>query len=167
MKESTCYDVKMEAYYVELWKLEDKFDGIELHHILQRDNEEADSLVRLASSRKPPPFGVFLNVLDAPSVCLEEGKVPALAGATSTSTSATEGAPSPRECVLTVTTHSQCGTEPLADTLPNPPACRVKCKRQELAAPIRADDGLPAEAPEATQGRSPTPQNTRTPLLRA
>ena len=34
MKESTCHDVKMEAYYVKVQKPEDKFDGIELQHIL-------------------------------------------------------------------------------------------------------------------------------------
>jgi ribonuclease HI len=50
MKESTCCDVKMEAYCVEVQKLEDKFGGIELHHILRRDNEEADTLATLASS---------------------------------------------------------------------------------------------------------------------
>jgi len=105
-KESTYHDVKMEAYYAEVRKLEDKFDGIELHHILWWDIEEADSLARLASSRKPPPSEVFLDVLDAPLIRLGEGKVPALAGATSTSTCAIEGAPSPLECMLAVTTHS-------------------------------------------------------------
>jgi len=61
MKESTCHDVNMEAYCTEVRKLEDKFDGIDLHHVLRRDNEEADSLARLASSKKPPSFGVFLD----------------------------------------------------------------------------------------------------------
>jgi hypothetical protein len=62
--------MKMEAYCVEVQKLEDKFGSIELHHVLWRDNEEADSLARLASSHKPPSPRVFLNVLDAPSICL-------------------------------------------------------------------------------------------------
>ena len=39
----------MEDYCVEVQKLEDKFDGIELHHVLRRDNEEADFLPRLVS----------------------------------------------------------------------------------------------------------------------
>jgi hypothetical protein len=34
MKESTCCDVRMEAYYAEVRKLEDKFDGIKLQHVL-------------------------------------------------------------------------------------------------------------------------------------
>jgi hypothetical protein len=40
----------MEAYCMEVQKLEDKFGSIELHHVLRRDNEEGDSLARLASS---------------------------------------------------------------------------------------------------------------------
>ena len=34
MNESTCHDVRMEAFCAEVQKLEDKFDGIELHHVL-------------------------------------------------------------------------------------------------------------------------------------
>jgi hypothetical protein len=44
MKESTCQNKKMEPYYKEVLKLEGRFDGIELHHILQRDNKEANAL---------------------------------------------------------------------------------------------------------------------------
>lgn len=43
MKESTYRNVRMEAYCKEVQKLE-KFDGIELHHVLWWDNEEADAL---------------------------------------------------------------------------------------------------------------------------
>jgi hypothetical protein len=70
MKESNCCDVKMEAYCLEVQKLEDKFGGIELHHILRCDNKEANTLATLASSQKPPSPRVFLNVLDAPSIYL-------------------------------------------------------------------------------------------------
>ena len=71
MKESTCQNVRMEAYCSEVQKLEEKFDGIELRHILRRDNEEVDALAKLASSWKDPPSGVFLDVLDTPLICLE------------------------------------------------------------------------------------------------
>jgi hypothetical protein len=50
MKESAYHDARMEAYCTEVYKLEDKFDGIKLHHILWWDNEEADALARLLSS---------------------------------------------------------------------------------------------------------------------
>jgi len=52
-------------------------------------------LAKLASSRKPPLAGVFLDVLDIPSICLEEGKMLAPVDTISTSTYIAEGAPSP------------------------------------------------------------------------
>jgi ribonuclease HI len=63
MKASVCRDHKMAAYCAEVRKLEAKFDGLELRHIPQRDNEEADSLVRIGSIRDMPPDSVFLNEL--------------------------------------------------------------------------------------------------------
>jgi ribonuclease HI len=38
MKEASCHDSKMVAYCNEVQKLEERFDGIEHHHILRRDN---------------------------------------------------------------------------------------------------------------------------------
>jgi len=121
MKESTFCDMRMEAYYAEDQKLEDKFDGIKPHHILRWDNEEANTLARLASSHKPPLLRVFVDVLDAPSICLEGTKGVAPAGAASTLSKASGGTPSHQECVLVVTTHSHQGTKPLTNALPNQP----------------------------------------------
>ena len=50
MKESSCHDAKMVAYYQEVRWLEDRFDGLELNHIPWRLNEVADTLVKAASS---------------------------------------------------------------------------------------------------------------------
>jgi ribonuclease HI len=61
MKEVSCHDSKMAAYCSEVWKLKERFDGLELHHILRRDNLAADSLAKIASSRGPTPLGVFIN----------------------------------------------------------------------------------------------------------
>jgi 2-polyprenyl-3-methyl-5-hydroxy-6-metoxy-1,4-benzoquinol methylase len=47
----------MTAYYEEVRSLQEKFDGIELHHILRHDNEVADFLTKLASSREPDHRG--------------------------------------------------------------------------------------------------------------
>ena len=77
MKESAYHDEKIEAYCVEVQKLEDKFDGIKLHHVLRWENKEADFLARLASSRRPLPHGVFLDILDALSICLIGDNTPA------------------------------------------------------------------------------------------
>jgi hypothetical protein len=38
MKEASCHDSKIVAYYNEVQKLEERFDGLEHHHILRRDN---------------------------------------------------------------------------------------------------------------------------------
>jgi hypothetical protein len=43
MGESNCCDSCMAAYGQEVRKLE-KFNGFELHYILRRDNEAADTL---------------------------------------------------------------------------------------------------------------------------
>ena len=61
MKESSCHDAKMATYCQEVRWLEDKFDGLELNHILRRLNEAADTLAKAASSREPVPTGVFAS----------------------------------------------------------------------------------------------------------
>ena len=45
MKDSNCHDPKMEAYCKLVRRLEDKFDGLELNHIVRKFNEAADELV--------------------------------------------------------------------------------------------------------------------------
>ncbi|XP_066320716.1 uncharacterized protein [Miscanthus floridulus] len=49
MKESSCHDAKMEAYCQEVWRLEDRFDDLELNHIPRCLNEAADTLAKAAS----------------------------------------------------------------------------------------------------------------------
>jgi len=71
MKESTCWIEKMKAYYEEVHKLEERFDGIKLHHILRCENAEVDALTKLASTQGWPPPSVFLDSLDAPSIQLK------------------------------------------------------------------------------------------------
>ncbi|XP_066311114.1 uncharacterized protein [Miscanthus floridulus] len=68
MKESSCHDAKMEAYYQEVRWLEDRFDGLELNHIPRRLNEAANMLVKAASGREPVPVGVFASDQHKPSV---------------------------------------------------------------------------------------------------
>ncbi|XP_066334043.1 uncharacterized protein [Miscanthus floridulus] len=45
----------MAAYYQEVYRLEDKFDSLELNHILRHLNEAADALAKAASGREPVP----------------------------------------------------------------------------------------------------------------
>jgi ribonuclease HI len=60
MKESNCLDPKMEAYCNMVRRLEDKFDGLKLNHIAQKDNE--------ATTRALIPPNVFARDLHKPSI---------------------------------------------------------------------------------------------------
>jgi hypothetical protein len=68
MKESNCESSLMNTYCQEVHKLEDKFRGVALHHIPQRDNKDADALAKMAAQRDPVPNRVFINDLHAPSI---------------------------------------------------------------------------------------------------
>ena len=71
MKESNCHNAKMAAYCQEVHQPEDKFDGLELNHILRRLNKAADALVKAAFGREPVPTGVFASDQHKPSVHYE------------------------------------------------------------------------------------------------
>src|SRR5687767_1792201 len=68
MKEWSCHDPKMAAYYNEVRKLEDKFDGLELNHVTRCFNEAADELAKVASGRKPVPDGIFVSDQHRPTI---------------------------------------------------------------------------------------------------
>jgi hypothetical protein len=77
----------MAACRQEVRRLEEKINGFELHHILQRDNESADALARVGSSWESPPPSIFVQDLFKPSIRLEEDAPTILPG-----TSPSEGA---------------------------------------------------------------------------
>jgi hypothetical protein len=58
----------MDAYYLEVCKLENKFYGIEFHHVVCDNNVAADVLSKLGSTRAQVPAGVFIHELHAPSI---------------------------------------------------------------------------------------------------
>jgi hypothetical protein len=58
----------MDAYCLEVWKLENKFYGLEFHHIVCDNNVAADVLSKLGSTRTQVPVGVFVHELHAPSI---------------------------------------------------------------------------------------------------
>jgi ribonuclease HI len=68
MKDSSCHDPKMEAYYKMVWRLEDKFDGLELNHIARKYNEATNALAKVTSSQTMIPPDVFARDLHKPSV---------------------------------------------------------------------------------------------------
>ena len=75
MKESSFKTPLMAAYCQEVHKLEDKFHGIELHHVPRKDNDVANSLAKLAARRDPSPSGIFINDLHESSACVLEGPI--------------------------------------------------------------------------------------------
>ena len=61
----------MEAYYLDVKKLKASFNVMELHHIPQKENEEANNLARLGSTQDTLPSGAFLDILTKPSIRLD------------------------------------------------------------------------------------------------
>jgi ribonuclease HI len=58
----------MDAYYLEVRMLENKFYGLEFHHIIRDNNVAADVLSKLGSTRAQVPAGVFVHELHVPSI---------------------------------------------------------------------------------------------------
>jgi hypothetical protein len=58
----------MDAYVHEVRKLESKFSGLEVHHVLREHNVGADTLSKLGSTRAQVPPGVFIQELKQPSI---------------------------------------------------------------------------------------------------
>src|SRR5438105_251408 len=73
-KEYSCTSTKMLAYCQEVRKLEGTFDGLELTHVLQNDNNEANELAKMGSKRTPVLTGVFVQQLHQPTISEEATK---------------------------------------------------------------------------------------------
>ena len=58
----------MDTYVEEIRKLENKFSGLEIHHVDRDNNVGADVLSKLGSTRAAIPSGVFVHELHLPSV---------------------------------------------------------------------------------------------------
>jgi len=54
---------KMDEYVAAIWKLENKFYGLEFHHVVRDKNVAADVLSKLGSTRAKIPAGVFVHDL--------------------------------------------------------------------------------------------------------
>jgi ribonuclease HI len=68
MKDKNCVDPKMAAYCQAVRDLEDKFHGLELHHVMRDYNKAADVLPKTVSSHSLVPHRVFVSDQHAPSV---------------------------------------------------------------------------------------------------
>ena len=58
----------MDAYVAEIRKLENKFSGLEIHHVVRNNNVAADILSKLGSDRAEVPPGIFVHELHQPSI---------------------------------------------------------------------------------------------------
>jgi ribonuclease HI len=58
----------MDAYCLEVRKLENKFYGLEFHHVVRDNNVVVDILSKLGSTCAQVPAGVFIHELHAPSI---------------------------------------------------------------------------------------------------
>jgi ribonuclease HI len=91
MKNSHYHDRKMEAYCDEVWRLKDKFYGLELNHVARRYNETTDELAKIASGRTTVPPNVFSRDIYQPSVKLNDVYEPEETSAQPEVPSAAEG----------------------------------------------------------------------------
>jgi hypothetical protein len=55
-------------------KLEDKFEGLEFHHVERDRNATSDALSKLGSSRAQVPPGIFVLEVQQPSVTAEHAE---------------------------------------------------------------------------------------------
>jgi hypothetical protein len=58
----------MDAYCLEVRKLENKFYNLEFHHVIRDNNVAADVLSKLDSTRTQVPADVFVHELHEPSI---------------------------------------------------------------------------------------------------
>ena len=58
----------MDAYCKEVLKLENKFSGLEFHHVIRDNNIAANVLSKMGSTRAEVPAGIFVHELHKPSI---------------------------------------------------------------------------------------------------
>jgi ribonuclease HI len=58
----------MDTYCLQVCKLENKFYGLEFHHVVRDNNVAVDVLSKLGSTRAQVPAGVFIHELHTPSI---------------------------------------------------------------------------------------------------
>ena len=64
----------MGKYCTAVRKLEDKFEGLEFHHVERDRNTAADVLSKLGSGRTQVPPGVFVQEILQPSISMNQAE---------------------------------------------------------------------------------------------
>jgi ribonuclease HI len=73
-KDCDCSTDSMKRYCVAVQKLEDKFKGLEFHHMEMDHNAAVDALSKLGSSRAQVPHGIFVQEVQQPSITVEQAE---------------------------------------------------------------------------------------------
>jgi ribonuclease HI len=71
-KDWDCSTDSMGKYCAAVGKLEDKFEGLEFHHVERDRNAAADALSKLGSSRAQAPPGIFIQEIQQPSIITDK-----------------------------------------------------------------------------------------------
>jgi ribonuclease HI len=71
-KDWDCSTDSMGKYCATVQKLEDKFEGLEFHHVERDHNAAADALSKLGSSRVQAPPGIFIQEISHPSIITDQ-----------------------------------------------------------------------------------------------
>jgi ribonuclease HI len=71
-KDWDCSTDSMNKYCAAVQKLEDKFEGLEFHHVERDRNTAVDALSKLGSSQAQLPPGVFVQEIQQPSVTTDQ-----------------------------------------------------------------------------------------------
>ena len=70
-KDWDCSTDSMGKYCAAVRELEDKFEGLEFHHMERDRNAAADALSKMGSSRAQVPPGVFVQEIQQPSIATD------------------------------------------------------------------------------------------------
>jgi transposase InsO family protein len=73
-KEWDCSNDSMGKYCTTVRKLEDRFEGLEFHHVERERNATTDALSKLGSSRTQVPPGVLVQEVPHPSISLDRAE---------------------------------------------------------------------------------------------
>jgi ribonuclease HI len=71
-KDWDCSTDSMGKYYATVRKLEDKFEGLEFHHVERDRNAAANALSKLGSSRTQAPPRIFVQEISQPSILSDQ-----------------------------------------------------------------------------------------------
>jgi ribonuclease HI len=71
-KDWGCSTDSMGKYCVAMRKLEDKFEGLEFHHVERDRNAATDALSKLGFNRVQAPPGIFVQEISQPSILSDQ-----------------------------------------------------------------------------------------------